>query len=343
VTPWEAVDSIPFAKLREEVEDIRSRINSLRREISRYFVEKDELIDLMAICLVAQEPLLFVGPPGTAKSALVTKFCEALGLDGDDYFEYMLTQFTEPSELLGPIDIGALKEGRYLRKTGGKLPVARIAFLDEIFKSNSAILNTLLTIINERKFYQDGRPEKVNLVMLFAATNQVPEFTELGALRDRFVLKALSTSVRESHFDELLIRGVQNDLDESLNRKPWQGIADLTDFLKLKRYLDCMMAGIGVDDGGGDGGAVRRDRKQFFPDPVFDLFKRVLRTLVKEDGLFISDRKVVKLYKLFRTRALLFHGGEVRKEDLVLLRYVGDRTEDLLPLREKVDLLLRVS
>lgn len=342
MTPWEAVDNIPFGQLCDEVEDIRARINSLRRELSRYFIEKDELIDLMTICLVAQEPLLFVGPPGTAKSALVTKFCESLGLEGDDYFEYMLTQFTEPSELLGPIDIGALKEGRYLRKIGGKLPVARIAFLDEIFKSNSAILNTLLTIINERKFYQDGRPQKVNIVMLYAATNQVPEFTELGALRDRFVLKALSSSVRESHFDELLIRGVQNDLDLSLNRKPWMGIADLTDFLKLKRYLDCMMAGIG-EEGRNDGSAVLRDRKQFFPDPVFDLFKRVLRTLVKENDLFISDRKVVKLYKLFRTRALIFHGGEVRKEDLVLLRYVGDRSEDLLPLREKVDDLLRVS
>jgi MoxR-like ATPase len=261
----DAIDDIPFSRLRGEIEDIRSRINALRRELGRYFVEKDELIDLMCIALVAQEPLLFVGPPGTAKSELVTKFCESLGLEGEDYFEYMLTQFTEPSELLGPIDIGALKEGRYLRKIGGKLPLARIAFLDEIFKSNSAILNTLLTIINERKFYQDGRPQKVNLVMLYAATNHIPEFTELGALRDRFVLKALSRSVRESHFDELLSLGVQNDLNRSLNRKPWVGIADLKDFLKARRYLDCVMAGVGQSNDG-DESAAARDRRQFFPD-----------------------------------------------------------------------------
>lgn len=341
MTTLQSVEDIPFAKLREEVEDIRTRINNLKRELARYFVDKEELIDLMCICLVAQEPLLFVGPPGTAKSELVTKFCESLGLGGDDYFEYMLTQFTEPSELLGPIDIGALKEGRYIRKVAGKLPVCKIAFLDEIFKSNSAILNTLLTVINERKFYQDGRPRPVNLVMLYAATNHVPEFTELGALRDRFVLKALSQSVREAHFDKLLELGVQNDLNRALNRKPWQGMADLNDFLKLKRYIDCSMAGIG--DSSAETSNVRRDRKQFFPDPVFDLFKRIIRTLAKEDNLFVSDRKVVKLYRLIRTRALLFHGGEVRKEDLVLLRYIGDRSEDLQPLREKVDALLRVD
>ena len=110
----------------------------------------------MLVAAVAQEPLLLVGPPGTAKSDLVLKFKDALGLADEDYFEYMLTRFTEPSEIIGPIDISQLREGRYIRREQGKLPTARLAFLDEIFKSNSAILNILLTIINERKFYQDG-------------------------------------------------------------------------------------------------------------------------------------------------------------------------------------------
>ena len=97
---------------------------------------------------------------------------------------------SEPSEILGPIDIELLKEGRFVRKVGGKLPTAKVAFLDEIFKSNSAILNVLLTIINERKFYQDGVPVPVRLKILFAATNEIPQHTELGALKDRFCLKA---------------------------------------------------------------------------------------------------------------------------------------------------------
>jgi MoxR-like ATPase len=104
----------------------------------------------MVVAAVAQEPLLLVGPPGTAKSDLVLKFKDALGLADEDYFEYMLTRFTEPSEIIGPIDINQLRDGRYIRREKGKLPTARLAFLDEIFKSNSAILNILLTIINEK-------------------------------------------------------------------------------------------------------------------------------------------------------------------------------------------------
>ena len=143
----------------------------------------------MTISAVAQEPLLIVGPPGTAKSDLVLKFKDALSLGPGDYFEYMLTRFTEPSEVLGPIDINLLREGRYVRRERGKLPTARLVFLDEILKSNSAILNSLLTIINEKKFYQDGVPQAVRLKILFAATNEIPEHAELGALKDRFCLE----------------------------------------------------------------------------------------------------------------------------------------------------------
>lgn len=343
------VESLTFEELRSEIEDVRARVNDMRKRLSRYFVGKGELLDLMCVACVAQEPFLLVGPPGTAKSDLVTKFCQALGLADGEYFEYMLTKFTEPSELLGPIDIAQLKEGRYVRKVESKLPTAKIAFLDEIFKSNSAILNTLLTIINERKTYQDGRPVPVNLVMLFAATNRVPEFEELAALRDRFALKAESVPVKDQHFEELLEKGVSNELDKALNRRPWEGIASLDDFVKLKRYLDAVMAGVaeggaaGRTDGDAASGPVARDRRRYFPDDVYELFKRVIRTLEREDRVVVSDRKVVKLYRLVRTRAFLFHGGAVRKEDLVLLRYIGDRSEDFAALREKVDSLLRLS
>src|SRR5688572_6434 len=140
----QAIESLTFDQLRGEVEGARERLNDLRQRLGRFFVEKQELVDLMCVTMIAQEPLLIVGPLGTAKSDLVTKFCEALGLEPGDYFEYMLTKFTEPSELIGPIDLQRLKDGSYIRKVTGKLPEARIAFLDEIFKSNSAILNTLL-------------------------------------------------------------------------------------------------------------------------------------------------------------------------------------------------------
>src|SRR5205807_7338062 len=177
-------------------------LNRFRTSLGRFFVDKQELIDLMVIAAVAQEPLLLIGPPGTAKSDLILKFKDALGVAEEDYFEYMLTRFTEPSEIIGPIDINELRDGRYIRREQGKLPTARLAFLDEIFKSNSAILNILLTIINERKFYQDGVPQPVRLRILFAATNEVPEQAELAALKDRFCLKAESRSVQEHRFTE---------------------------------------------------------------------------------------------------------------------------------------------
>ena len=319
-----------------EVDTLRDRINSVRRTLGDYFVGKQDVLDLMCIAMLAQEPLLIVGQPGTAKSDIVVKFCQALGLSGEDYFEYMLTKFTEPGEIIGPVDISQLKEGRYLRKTGGKLPECRIAFLDEIFKSNSAILNTLLTIINERKFYQDGQPVPVRMVMLFAATNEIPDFDDLAALRDRFALKIESRSVSDDHFSELVEKGLQNEARRAFNQRPWQNLASLEDFLKLKAWFDhTLLTGV-------------QHRKEglhdpAFPPEIFALFKRILRTLAREDKLHISDRKVVKLYKLVRARALLFHGGVVTREDLRLLRCIPDRLKDFAPVAAKVDSLLAIG
>src|SRR6516225_8238846 len=190
MNPIVNADDWTFDALQAEADAIRTRLDRFRTSLGRFFVDKQELIDLMLVTAVAGEPLLLVGPPGTAKSDLVLKFKDALGVRDDDYFEYMLTRFTEPSEIIGPIDINLLRDGRYVRREQGKLPTARLAFLDEIFKSNSAILNILLTIINEKKFYQEGVPVPVRLRVLFAATNEIREQAELAALKDRFCLKA---------------------------------------------------------------------------------------------------------------------------------------------------------
>src|SRR5262249_22853489 len=295
-------------ELQNEAEDLRGRLNRFRKSLGRFFVKKQDLIDLMLVAAIAQEPLLLVGPPGTAKSDLVLKFKDALGLGEDDYFEYMLTRFTEPSEIIGPIDISLLREGRYIRREQGKLPTARLGFLDEIFKSNSAILNILLTIINERKFYQDAVPQPVRLRVLFAATNEVPEQGELAALKDRFVLKIESRSVQESHFSELIDAGLQAEVYRSLNQKPWaEGHATLEDVLKANRYLTYLF---GKRQRSGRDEELT-DRGQFFPQEVFREFQRLVKTLVRDDRIFISDRKLVKLYKLFRIRAWLLHGGTV--------------------------------
>jgi MoxR-like ATPase len=327
----------PLEELQDEAESLRARLNRFRKSLSRFFVQKQELIDLMLVAAVAQEPLLLVGPPGTAKSDLVLKFKDALGIAEEDYFEYMLTRFTEPSEIIGPIDIGQLREGRYIRREQGKLPTARLAFLDEIFKSNSAILNILLTIINERKFYQDGIPQPVRLCVLFAATNDVPEQSELAALKDRFCLKAESRSVQEQHFTELIDAGLQGEVHKGLNQKPWaEGHATLDDVLKANRYLTQLFA----RRHRGDKNEEQTDRQLYFPADVFDEFQRLVKVLVREDRIFVSDRKLVKLYKLFRVRSWLLTGGTVTRDDLHLLAYLGESHQEIALLREKVPMLL---
>jgi MoxR-like ATPase len=324
-------------ELQDEAEELRTRINHFRKSLGRFFVKKQELIDLMVVAAIAQEPLLLVGPPGTAKSDLVLKFKDALGLAEEDYFEYMLTRFTEPSEIIGPIDIGKLREGRYIRREQGKLPTARLAFLDEIFKSNSAILNILLTIINERKFYQDGMPQPVRLRVLFAATNEIPEQSELAALKDRFCLKAESQSVQEEHFAELIDAGIQGEVHKVLNQKPWQeGHCTLDDLLKANRYLTHLFARKHRSGRSQE----QSDREVFFPPDVFDEFRRLVKTLVSGDKIFISDRKLVKLYKLFRVRSWLFTGGTVTRDDLRLLAYLGESHQEIELLRKKVPMLL---
>jgi MoxR-like ATPase len=323
-------------ELQDEADEIRKRINLFRKALGRFFVAKQELIDLMVVAAIAGEPLLLVGPPGTAKSDLILKFKDALGLAEDDYFEYMLTRFTEPSEIIGPIDIQQLREGRYIRREQGKLPTARLAFLDEIFKSNSAILNILLTIINERKFYQDGAPQPVRLRVLFAATNDIPEQGELGALKDRFVLKAESRSVQDEHFTELIDAGIRAEVYRNLNQKPWvEGHCTLEDLLKAGRYLTHLFA---RPSRGRDGENL--DRKEFFPPEVFREFERLIKTLVRDQRIFVSDRKLVKLAKLFRVRAWLLSGGVVTRDELRLLVYLGETQQQIEQLRDFVPKLL---
>ncbi len=331
-----AVEDLTFEQLQGEAEELREKIERFRTSLGRFFVDKQHLIDLMMVAAVAQEPLLLVGPPGTAKSDLVLKFKDAIGIQENEYFEYMLTRFSEPSEIIGPIDINELRDGRYIRREKGKLPTAKMAFLDEIFKSNSAILNILLTIINEKKFYQDGVPQPVALKILFAATNEIPEHGELGALKDRFVLKAESLPVQNDHFEALIDAGLNSEVYRNLNQKPWvEGHLTLEDLVKANRYLTMQFSGKGPA-----GAQDLNDRELFFPEDVFREFQRLVKTLVREDKIFISDRKLVKLYKLFRVRSWIFTGGAVTRDDLTLLSYLGETPEEMALLRQKVPSLL---
>src|SRR5512142_2190213 len=150
--------------------------NRLRQEVieplKNRFVGRDEVIDLIALAVVAGEPLFLYGPPGTAKSALIRQFASAVR---GRYFEYLLTRFSEPNELFGPIDLAKLREGSVATVTTGMLPEAEFAFLDELFNANSAILNNLLTVLNERVYRRGAETHNLPLLSAFAASNHLPE------------------------------------------------------------------------------------------------------------------------------------------------------------------------
>jgi len=332
----EAVEASP-----ERAEAARRKILNLRDALREQFVAKDKIIDLMMICAIAREPLLLVGPPGTAKSDLIVKFCQALGLGEGEYFEYMLTRFTEPSELLGPVDINQLREGRYLRRDEGKLPRSRVAFLDEVFKSNSAILNLLLTIINERKFYQDGRPTNIPLEILFGATNDIPDHGDLFALQDRFCLKALNQSVQEDHFTELVDLGLKAEGYRLRGTAPWMATdCRLEDFAIANRFLSGQFGEVTVK-GAGARSQTANDREIFFPRELFREFQRIVRAMPQDFQVQVSDRKVIRLYRLIRTRAWLFHGGLVKPEDLAILENAGNTVNQLENLAQKLPSILQ--
>src|ERR1700730_14174136 len=158
----------------------------LRSELATRFPERKNVIDGALCSILAGEHVLLLGPPGTAKSALARAIAQAFS---GIYFERLLTKFSTPEELFGPVSLKALENDKFARVVQGKLPAAEFAFVDEIFKATSAILNSLLALVNERVFHNDGAPIQCPLVTLFGASNELPEGKELEALFDRFLLR----------------------------------------------------------------------------------------------------------------------------------------------------------
>src|SRR6476620_2533828 len=195
--------------LDADVLRIAQKVRDVGRALDERYLDKSELIRMLLVTLVAGEHMLIVGPPGTAKSALVRHLARLVDAR---YFEYLLTRFSEPNELFGPVDIKAFREGSYVRRIDAMLPEAEIVFLDEIFKSNSAILNALLSILNERRFFTGSQSIKVPLSSLYGATNEVPNDDALGAVFDRFLVRASSDNLDSFHFHGLVDRGIQGEI-----------------------------------------------------------------------------------------------------------------------------------
>ena len=194
-------------RLGKDHERVLLEIAQIEKELNERFVNFEMPARALVLSAISGEPLLLIGPPGTAKSRLIRAFSGMLGLLDEDhperdhpgYFEYLLTPFTEPGELFGFFDIGILqKYGKLVRDDEGMMQYAAVVYLDEVFNASSAILNSLLAFLNERIFHDRGKRIKVqNLKALFAATNNVPQTPELRAVFDRFVLRCWVNNVEE--------------------------------------------------------------------------------------------------------------------------------------------------
>jgi MoxR-like ATPase len=178
------------------------RLQAHLQVLEQGLLERGTAVRLSLLAALAGEHVLLIGPPGTAKSELARRLHRVF--DGARYFERLLTRFSTPEELFGPLSLKGLEDDRYERLTDGYLPTAGVAFLDEVFKANSAILNALLTLLNEREFDNGAGRVRTPLLSVVGATNEAPADEALLAFHDRFLLRVPVAPVGDASFTALL-------------------------------------------------------------------------------------------------------------------------------------------
>lgn len=280
------------------------RLQQVARTLEGSFLGKSEAVRLMLVAALAGEHMVLIGPPGTAKSALIRMFAKLVDAT---YFEYLLTRFTEPNEIFGPIDIQKFRSGEYQRRMDGMLPLAEIVFLDEVFKANSAILNSLLSVLNERVYTVGSTVVKTPLISAYGASNEVPNDEDLMAVFDRFLLRVRSENLDSYHFQDLLQRGLAHEVSKISGEYermqalvPSQALHDLS--------------------------AVFAQRMRSFPEDFLSTYKGLVFQ-IRAEGVSMSDRRAIKLLKLFAASAMLDGRAAPDNSDFFILRHIWNNLD----------------
>ncbi|HZP44127.1 MAG TPA: AAA family ATPase [Candidatus Binataceae bacterium] len=285
-----------------------AKLSAIRDELNHLFLERAELIDGALCALLSASHILVIGPPGTAKSMLADELCRRI--DGANYFQWLLTRFSTPEELFGAVSLKSLEQDDYRRVTDHKLPEAHIAFLDEIFKANSSILNALLTLVNER-IYHNGRARvTVPLITMFGASNELPDEEELTALFDRFMLRFTVDYIGEEFRFLKMLEG--------------QSAAERTTLTLTE--LDELRAALG---------RVR------VPGEILHAIAELRRNLATQQ-IIVSDRRWRNAVAILRAHAMLFRRDRVGEEDLTFLEHVLWKDPEEIPkVRETIRHLVK--
>ena len=302
--------------------EFRKRLAEAFTALSEGLVERDTEVRLLLLAALAGEHLLFLGPPGTAKSELARRLSR---LSDGPFFERLLTRFSVPEELFGPLSMRALEEDRYVRQTEGYLPTAAVAFVDEVFKASSAILNSLLTLLNERAFDNGSGREAAPLACLVGASNELPESEELDALYDRFLIRREVGQVSAEGLPELLRSSCStssflllfsSSSSSSSSSSTSEGKTSSTSSASASAPKVLSAADLSLARAGAASVSV--------PDDVLDLIADLRAHLQneREPPVYCSDRRLVKAVALLRTAAWADGRSRVSRRDAMLLRHV---------------------
>lgn len=264
--------------MERELEKLKAVISELK---SRFY-ERDELIEGAICAILTSNHVIIIGPPGTAKSQLANDLCSRI--TGANYFQWLLTKFTTPEEIFGSISLKGLENDEYRRVTTNKLPESHIAFLDEIFKSSSSILNSLLTVINERVYFNGTEKINTPLITLFGASNELPtDEDELDALYDRFLVRFVVGYIEE---DFRFLKMIQGGDDK--NEPTTFSLQELS---ILKENVS----------------------RVEIPQAVYKILLRIRKEL-NAKGISLSDRRYKSSVSLIKARAFI-NGREMAKEE----------------------------